>query len=423
MQKLVSTPLSGRSLIFGCGHQSRLGCYMLFRFILERVRNRCAVCAWMHALIGFFLVLLVDRAFLCAEPWPEDARTASSSDFWTVSDITESCQHELLPRVQKSLHGTTDCSRHTSFFADLLLWNVREGSADNWAQEITPQGPGTSFGTATLVDAPFDWNAGVRIGLAKQVGYEEADVTFYYTNFSTEAKNQAGGEVYSAFLGNFFVGNPDGVDFGPHYQSATMLWDFDFHALDLEFGRKLTVSKSLTLRPFVGLKAAIINQFAQSHWHSPINTASQTYLYDSAVENLKHDFWGIGPSLGVAATAPIFKDQRTSLKFLATPSVALMYGHWQFDQRYQNDGPTSLTIPTPTSISIDMSPIEGAATMARGLLGIEWTQDFARSTTSLRLGYEAQVWLNQMQNYSFNMGRLNNLSSLQGGLLEISIDF
>ncbi len=313
-------------------------------------------------------------------------------------------------------------AHRVSFFADLLILNVREGAADNWAQEIAPPSGIANSGTVQLIDAPFDWNAGLRVGMARQLN-DGFDVGLAYTNFSTQATNQASGAVYSAFLGNFYVDNTDGSSFGPHYENAAVDWDFDFHAIDFEVGRTFVVDHSLTLRPYAGLKAAIIDQTIHSRWQNPINDGSHVYLFDSAVENLQQDFWGIGPAIGVTGTAPLHTSSSRSLRLVASPSAAVMYGHWKFSDRYQNDGPTSTTIGTPTSIAIDASPIDGAATMARGFVGVEWTQQFAGTTAAISFGYEAQVWLNQMQFYSFNMGRLNNLTSLQGGLIELSFDF
>ena len=74
-------------------------------------------------------------------------------------------------------------------FSELLFWTVRRGSAGGWP-EITPQGLGTTFGTATLVDAPFDWNAGLRIGMGYQDGGDGYDVKLCYTNFQTQATNE-----------------------------------------------------------------------------------------------------------------------------------------------------------------------------------------------------------------------------------------
>ncbi len=301
---------------------------------------------------------------------------------------------------------------------------MREGAADNWAQEITPNSPaGTPFGTATIVSAPFAWNAGFRVGIGYQRGEDDYDTTLYFTNFTTQATNSATGDVYSAFLANFYVSNPNGNDFGPHYQSASMRWNFGFHTLDYEVGRKYSVDRTLTLRPFVGLKAAVIDQLIYSSWQNPIDTSTQTYGFTSATENLKQDFWGIGPSLGMTIIMPLHTQPSYTLKFFGTPSGALMYGHWTFKDQYKNNGPTSTTVPGPTTISINSIPINGAATMARGVMGLEWVRYSPKVTTTVRLGYEAQVWLNQMQFYSFNVGRLNNLMSLQGGILELCVNF
>jgi hypothetical protein len=312
-----------------------------------------------------------------------------------------------------------NCGRGRYLFADALFWTVREGAAENWAQIITPQQPlWTNIGTATLVDAPFDWRTGLRVGAGVQA-IDGSDMTLYYTNFRTSATSQAAGEVYSAFMGNFYVGNPDGADYGPHYRYADIWWDFTFHTIDFEIGRNYAIGANFQLRPFLGLKAAIINQTIRSNWLLPIDTpeARVPHVYDflSATEDMNLGFWGIGPSLGATMTMPLSCKDRYNLRLFATPSGALMFGRWTFSEQYNNDAPATVTT--------DMSPITGAATMLRGVVGFEWEQYFSRVTSTVRLGYEAQLWLNQMQFYSYNMGRLNNVTSLQGGFLEWQISF
>ncbi|HLA83301.1 MAG TPA: Lpg1974 family pore-forming outer membrane protein [Thermoguttaceae bacterium] len=311
--------------------------------------------------------------------------------------------------------------RRCYLFADALFWTVREGAAENWAQVITPQGLlETNISTATLVDAPFDWRTGLRVG----VGVERcdgADMTLSYTNFRTSATSQASGEVYSAFMGNFYIDNTDGADYGPHYHYGDIWWDFDFHTIDLEIGRNYAIGTNFELRPFLGLKAAIINQTIRSNWLFPIDTYNPkkkiTHLYDftSATENMDLGFWGIGPSLGATMAMPLSNADRYNLRLFGTPSGAILFGHWTFDEQYHNN--------TPTSVTINMSSITGAAVMLRGVVGLEWEQYFSRATSTVRVGYEAQCWLNQMQFYSYNMGRLNNVTSLQGGFLEWQIRF
>ena len=308
-------------------------------------------------------------------------------------------------------------------FAELLTLKLTQGSAENWAQEITPLGMGSLAGTAKLVDAPFGWNAGVRAGFDRTWPTENSSVSLYYTYFGTQATNTAAGQVYSAFLGNFFADNPDGTGFGPNYRSASVDWDVQFHTIDLEFQRTYVISPALTLRPFVGVKSGIIRQHINSNWYSPIDSASHDYTFNSATETLSQDFWGIGPSIGVSAIIPLSVTPDHSLTAYFNPSGSLMYGNWEFSEVYQTDGPTSTTILTPSTIAINNDPIHGAATMLRLALGLEWEKPGQFVTTRVRLGYEAQVWLNQMQFYSYNMGRLNNLMSLQGGVLEVGFCF
>ncbi|MEW4565399.1 Lpg1974 family pore-forming outer membrane protein [Bremerella sp. JC770] len=308
-------------------------------------------------------------------------------------------------------------------FAQLLTLKLTEGSAENWAQEITPLGSGSLAGTARLVDAPFEWNAAVRAGIERAWPEPGTSIRFYYTYFGTSATNHAAGEVYSAFLGNFFADNADGTSFGPKYRSADVEWDVQFHTIDLEFKRTFMISPALTIRPFVGVKSAIIKQDIDSRWYGPIDSTGHDYQFNSATEVLKQDFWGIGPAIGADALVPLSMTPTHSLQAYFTPSAALMYGNWNFSEVYQTDGPTSTTVPTPSNIAINSDPIHGAATMLRFALGVEWEQPGCRVSTRVRLGYEAQVWLNQMQFYSYNMGRLNNLMSLQGGVLEIGLTY
>ncbi len=392
----------------------------------HRICGCCPLRPWGRDLLWGTLLLAV---ILCppvrGEPFVEEFRPlppelvgSSSPDIAVLYEgglMAGNCVPFLPPNTSQ---------QGTYLFADALFWTVREGGADNWAQIITPKGLlGSYVGTATLVDAPFDWNTGFRVGVGHQRVGDEVDATVYYTNFNTKATSQAAGEVYSAFLGNFYVDNTDGDSFGPHYRSASIRWDFDFHTIDLEVRRSFTIAPNLVVRPFVGLKAAIISQSLSSNWRQPIDTSEKTYLFNSATENLKQDFWGIGPSLGVTLEMPLSTRPRYSLKLFGTPSGSLMFGHWTFRDVYTNDGPTSTTVPTPTSIAINTSSITGAATMLSGVMGIQWTQYFSRATTTVRVGYEAQVWLNQMQFYSYNMGRLNNLTSLHGGILELCINY
>jgi hypothetical protein len=316
------------------------------------------------------------------------------------------------------LYGYQHTEGSTFVFSDALLWKLREGSADNWAQELSPRNIEQQPGK--LIDVPFNWDTGFRLGIGYH-GQSDWDTVATYTNYHTNATSHATGNVYSAYLGNFFADNTDGIHFGPYYQAASMRWKFLFDSVDLELGRTFHIDSVLTLRPFIGLKTAMINQSMDSHWQNPTlrdpfdPNLTLPANFTSATEELKNNFWGIGPAIGVNTTWPFYTTPKQRLSVFGDVSGALLWGHWSFKDHYQNDA--------PISIAINNSDITSGATMARGIIGLEWTRYFSAADFTVRLGYEAQVWFNQLQYYSFNVGRLNNLMSLQGGTLDFCLNF
>ncbi|MDR3624097.1 MAG: Lpg1974 family pore-forming outer membrane protein [Chlamydiales bacterium] len=297
-----------------------------------------------------------------------------------------------------------------SVFADLLVWNATESGADNWAQVFSTSGFSP---TIDVLDVAFDWNPGIRLGLNWDMGYDGWDTQFFYTWFCTHGYDQdmapAGGYVASSFIGNFFANNSGGTGLsGPKYQSANIKWSLYFSIFDWELGRNFQVANILTLRPFIGLKGGWINQRIDSNWQNPIDT---TPSFTSAVENLKNDFWGIGPSLGLNTKW----DLGSSFHFFGDFSGALLWGHWTFADLYQNN--------VPESVTVNLSNINGVAPMTRAFMGFGWQKCWSGSRICMRLGYEMQFWLNQLQYYVYNTARLNNQLSFQGGVFDFCYDF
>lgn len=295
-------------------------------------------------------------------------------------------------------------------FAELLYWQPREGGDENWAQYITPKGAEQSI---TLYDAPFKFNPGFRVGIG-------SDLVLYYTYYQTNAENHASGDIYSAYLGNYFANNTNGANFGPFYDSANMRWDFTFQSIDLELGRKFPIDKILILRPFVGLKTAFINQKIDTNWYGPKTTDIFGIIipittFSTATENLKQDFFGIGPSLGLDTTWPLYQSTNHNFNLIGNLSAALLWGHWSFSDQYENN--------TPVSITVDTDSFNGAETVVRGILGFEWSNKFSQHDLTIRLNYEAQLWMNQIQFYTLSTGRMNNLMSIQGANLGFNLSF
>lgn len=310
-------------------------------------------------------------------------------------------------RTHQSNNGTD------FIFFDLLYWNLRDGSSENWAQEISPEGTNR---TAKLLSIPFKCSPGFRLGLRHTAGDGSCwDAILSYTGFQTKGISQAAassGGIYSPFLGNFFINNRDGSGIsGPIYHNAGIHWKVAFNVVDAELGHNFEIAPCFMLRPFIGLKAAFINHDIRSTWQNPIVATT----FNSATENLKNDFWGIGPSIGLNTRWAMYQNEKNSFNIIADATGSLLLGNWRFKDLYTNN--------TPASVAVHLRSITGATSMTRGLLGIEWVGCIAGANIGLRLGYELQVWFNQVQYYSFNMGRLSNLMSLQGGVLGFNVNF
>ncbi len=322
---------------------------------------------------------------------------------------------------QKAVDGLPNISarpvdKENSFgiFADVLVWSAKESGTDNWAQVFSGSGTSESI---DLRQVSFHWNVGYRVGFDWGMRHDRWDTQLYYTWFRAKGSDHAStnGEIASSFLGNFYINNPNGEGTGPTYRNACIQWTILFNMFDWDLGRNYWVSRALSLRPFIGLKGGWIDQTVHSKWEDP--NVADPEVFGVATENLKNDFWGIGPSFGLDTRWKLGAVCIHSFNLFGDFSGALMWGHWRLKDVYKNDAPQEVAIVLPH--------ISGAASMFRAFMGFGWDATFnkERLNFSLRLGYEAQFWLDQLQFYSFNRGRLANELTLQGGTVDVRFDF
>ncbi len=306
-------------------------------------------------------------------------------------------------------------------FADLLVWWAKPSGAESWADVIVANG---AKETCDLRNVRFGCDAGFRIGVGYGMRHDQWDTQLYYTWFHTSGKDRVSsspGSVYSPFLGDFYVDNPAGKGVsGVPYQRANIDWTIRFNMFDWELGRKFWISERLSLRPFLGLKGGWIDQSIDTKWQIP--DLSNPILVDpipfnTARENLKNNFWGLGPCGGVDTLWNLFANQNHSFSLFGNLSGAIMYGHWTFGDVYKNDVDQRITLTLPH--------LNSGSTMLRTLLGFEWDANFSqdRYRFSTKLGYEMQFWLDQLQFYSLAGAQLTNVLTFQGGTLEFRFDF
>lgn len=328
----------------------------------------------------------------------------------------------LFPKADAQEITFQECCSNTNefkVFANLLSWTVREAGADNWAEVIDTEGsPQNPNRVASLKEVPFPWDIGFRIGASCQSIYKLWDTKAYYTRFHTRGKDDlfgGPGTVHSTFLGNFYVNNPSGSGLsGSAYEKASIDWTIDYNIFDWHFGYNVCVSNRVNFHPYLGLKAGWIHQSIHSMWENP--DIEGEGAFQVGTENLKNNFWGIGPEVGVESKWLLFTRQCHFVHLLADFSVALLYGHWSFSDVYQND--------LGEQIIIGNQNMNSGAPAFKTFIGFGWEHaKEGRCRFSTKLGFEMQIWLDQLRYYSFTGGRLENQLTLQGGTLEFCFSF
>jgi len=299
-------------------------------------------------------------------------------------------------------------------WANVFLWTARESGSDCWAEVITTQGSASSN---RLEQVNFGWDPGFRagVGYGMRPGHwdAQASYTWFHTR-GTDSVSSLAGTVHSAFLGNFYIDNAQGNGLsGPAYQKAGIDWAIRFNMFDWELGRSFQIGESLVLRPFAGAKGGWIHQSIASKWENPDLTGSfaGSPAYSVGVEKLNNNFWGIGPQGGVHSEWMLFSGENQAVCLFGDFSGAMMWGHWSFGDLFSND--------VSQRVVVDFASVNSGATMIRSFMGFGWDW----RSVSLKVGYETQFWLDQLQFYSFTAGRLDNTLTLQGGTLAFSVDY
>ncbi len=329
------------------------------------------------------------------------------------SDETADESMEWMPNVSTRLDPA---STKVNISADLLVWMAQEAGADCWAEVITSIG---SASTNALESTNFGWDPGFRVGIGYEMLHDQWDTQAFYTWFYTQGTasvTSTPGSVHSTFLGNFYVNNTTGTGIsGPAYQSGNIRWNIHFNIFDAELGRQFEVGHFLSMRPYTGLKGGWINQSLYSNWINPNLSGSQ--FYAKATENITNNFSGVGPLLGVNTRWSLYTNCGNSFSLFSNLCGAILWGHWSLSDVFQNTIGQQITV-TPENFN-------GGASMFRTFMGLEWDARFRdnRSLFTMKLGYEMQFWLDQLQFYSFIGGRLVDLLTLQGGTLAFSFDF
>jgi len=292
-------------------------------------------------------------------------------------------------------------TERASVFADLLYWHASQQPSSTWANILLEP----NLNPDRAPNIYFGWSPGFRAGVQYHVS-EFFDTKLSWTYFSTddhEAITATPGElIYSQFFNGFSTLTAFGA--------AQIDWKLLMNMIDVEAGHQINLHDSFNIRPFIGIKGGSINQRIHSQW------SEHALIFDfSATENLKNNFYGVGPSFGLDSVWQLAQ----GFNLLGEFSTALMWGHWSIEDSYY--GPSVVALLPSTTITSTTNDALGTL-MLRYFTGLEWTHKEKTSVT-IKAGYEMQYWTNQLRLPTFQQLPIHGDLTLQGATCGIYINF
>jgi len=289
-----------------------------------------------------------------------------------------------------------------SAFAEYLEWKTSDKPTTLWEN-------GASLGTDGTVNVitsnlSFPWSQGFRGGVGYAPASRFLDTSLYWTFFPATGHGTANAP-YQILVPEFFSGFVSGDIFF----SAGIDWRLYMNTIDLETSHEFRIAKGFFLRPFVGVKGGTINQSVNATYTEPLLTST---------ENVKHNFFGIGPNFGLKGKWNFYKE----LNLVGSFSTAFLWGNWTVTDTYVRSQPSILV--TPETITTHFNNSELGTLMLDYFLGMEWAhKGKGKVSIAARLGYEAQFWSNQIRMLTFNQLPTRGDLTFQGGTCGIYIGF
>lgn len=292
---------------------------------------------------------------------------------------------------------------NTSFFANYLYWHTSEETSSSWG--YIPELP-----NITAPNIYFDWSPGVQLGLSYDLN-NALDIEFDWTYFSTEAQSSAAADINQNLFPQFFNGFTTLTPF----TSGKIKWQLAMNIFNLELGHQFNWKNSFTTRPFIGVKGGTIDQNINSNWQYQRELFSIFPINYAATEKLKNNFSGVGPSLGLDNQWKIYK----GLNLRGDFSMAWLWGNWNIQDNYT--GPSLAGFQLATTIHSGSTSSLGTL-MLRYFAGLDWTYE-AQALVTIKVGYEMQLWMNQLRIPVFQQVPVHGDLTLQGGTCGILIKF
>jgi hypothetical protein len=275
-------------------------------------------------------------------------------------------KNNTLPQSSK-VFMTSDLKKSNRLFttADVLLWKAQQDdlgfAIKSKNQTVIRKGKGKY--------PKFNWDWGFRVGLGYNIPHDLWDIRGSYTRFKTQTRTKENVSS-SEFLFPTWSYQSTG-----YVSQALAQWNMNLQLGDVEVGRAVLASKSISLRPFFGVRGAWIYQ----KYNISYKGGSALPLEETNDVSMKNNFWGVGGRIGLDSTWAIAK----GWSFFGDGALSLLSGYFDVQQKDQlrKSDTTALSITDRPSKMISIFDLA---------LGLQYDTFFDRNRYHLgiKMGYE-----------------------------------
>jgi len=304
-----------------------------------------------------------------------------------------------------------DCG---DFFVDVdvLYWKACEGGLTYGSEtEFNELITATTFATyETKKKNPhFRWDVGVRVGLGYHFACECYDAAIYWTHFDTDAHGHHdefvdGGHWFTPSWGGVtpLLGGTSEGTFGVERASAH--WKLRLNLIDLEIGREFCVNSCLSLRPFIGVRGAIIDQ----RYDLEYIAVDESETLPSPIDRfrLKSNFEGAGIRCGLDTAYNL----GCGVSLYGDLAGSLLWGESEVKTQEEYEA-----TPAPTSSFTEMHQKDrdcGSRAITDAAIGLRWQQCCCNKVITLEVGWEHHFFFNNNNFEKFtNFGSTENAAT------------
>jgi len=274
---------------------------------------------------------------------------------------------------------------------------------------ITPVVDGSILALNNLVDAEyknphFKWDFGFKVGIGYCTTCDGWDFGVEWTWYRGKANSHIESEssdnttllpLYSAFAS---------VAGGPLYASdIDAHWELKLNLIDIELGRNFWTSKYLSIRPFIGLRIAYLDQDykIENKGGSFGSFGEPTGLTQDAVNNevcIENDYHGVGVRGGLDSTWNF----GCGWALYGNLAASIVYGKFDIDSEETNR--LAISPHTKTKVADWEDNFRASRAMLDLALGVQWAGMFCDCQYGFRiaLGWEHHMFFDQNQMWRIN---------------------